>query len=136
MILIMNDYNSLLLDPRWIKKRNSILKRDKYKCTCCGSNNSLCVHHTFYYKYLVAPWEYPNSSLLTLCFDCHNNYHKTHEIVTRDNTKSYYNKPWNRKKRDKGIYKGIRYPKNLSLAGKVEFRKKWLERKKDPLKKH
>lgn len=114
-----------LNNPKWIKKRNQILKRDKYTCTVCGSKQNLQVHHTFYYKHLVAPWEYPNNSLLTICHDCHNNYHKTHELTIKDNPKFYYKKPWNKPLKDKGI----RYPRNLSLAGKVEFRKRWLKKK-------
>lgn len=128
----MGNYYAQLKDKRWFKKRDKILKRDKYACTCCGSKEDLQVHHTFYYKHMVNPWEYPNNSLLTLCNECHTNYHNTHELTIKDNPKSYYKKPWNKHKKDKGIFKGIRYPKNLSLAGKVEFRKKWLEKKRNP----
>lgn len=124
-------YNKLLTHPLWIKKRNRIFKRDKYTCTCCGSKEKLSVHHTFYYKHLVPPWEYSNSSLLTVCYTCHQNYHETHEHVIKENPPSYYKKQRNRRKRNKGKPRGIPYPCNLSLAGKVAFKEKWLKRKKN-----
>jgi len=124
-------YSDELKDPHWVKKRNSVLKRDKYKCTCCGSKDNLCVHHTFYYKHLIPAWLYPKYSLLTLCHTCHQHYHETHELVIKDNPKSYYKKPWNKHKKDKGVFKGICYPCNLSLAGKVAYRKNWLKKKRE-----
>lgn len=115
-----------LKNPKWFKKRNLILKRDKYSCTVCGAKLNLQVHHTFYYKKPIKPWEYPNNSLLTLCFDCHNNYHLTHEITIVDNPKARPQKTRNKQKKNKGI----KYPSGLSLAAKVEFKKKWIERRK------
>jgi hypothetical protein len=125
----MSQYSYELSLPQWSKKREQILKRDKYRCTCCGSKEGLCVHHTFYYKHLIPPWDYPNKSLLTLCYYCHQTYHETHEIAIKDNPPVYYKNPRNKHKKDKGEFKGIRYPRNLSLRGKVEFKEKWLKKK-------
>jgi len=64
-------YAEKLKDPRWQKKRLSILNRDEFKCTLCGDDQScLHVHHT-YYKNGVDIWDYPDESLLTHCEYCH-----------------------------------------------------------------
>lgn len=65
----MTSYTEKLRDPRWIEKRNEILKRDKWKCTECGRDDGeLNVHHK---KYTGEPWEAPNEDLTTLCLTCH-----------------------------------------------------------------
>lgn len=38
-------YRELLFDERWREKRMHILERDGYKCTICGSEKNLVVHH-------------------------------------------------------------------------------------------
>lgn len=73
----VKNYYQLLKDPRWWRKRRIILKRDKNKCTVCGSTKKLKIHHTFYYDKDTSPWLYPNKSLLTLCDDCHKKYHES-----------------------------------------------------------
>ncbi len=87
-------YQEKLLDPKWLAKRQRILKRDSYKCTACGSDEELRVHHTFYYRVPTDPWDYPNKSLITLCEKCHYEYH-----VHNENT--YKNKPVRRIKNQK-----------------------------------
>lgn len=77
------EYSGLLLDRRWKKKARLILTRDHFKCTVCGSSKTLQVHHTFYYADYPDPWNYPDKSLLTLCFDCHLTYHLQHEVEVR-----------------------------------------------------
>lgn len=76
-------YYELLKDPRWTKKRQKILKRDNFKCTACGAKHNLQVHHTYYIGNHNYPWAYPDESLITLCEECHNHYHETHEIEIR-----------------------------------------------------
>jgi len=66
-------YAEKLKDPRWQKKRLTILKRDKWVCQNCYDNEStLVVHHR---RYLPdkEPWDYPNHLLVTLCEECHEN---------------------------------------------------------------
>ena len=118
-----------LKDRRWAKKRSKVFKRDGFRCTCCGNEGDICAHHTFYYTIHVKPWEYPEDSLITLCGECHRHYHETHEITIKDNPKPRRKKQ--NKKTEKSV-RGIPYPKNLSLANKVEFKKKWLAKKKNP----
>jgi hypothetical protein len=65
------DYSKLLLDPRWQKKRLEILNRDEFACRACGNDEStLHVHHCYYSKG-KRPWDYADSSLVTLCVVCH-----------------------------------------------------------------
>lgn len=67
----MTKYSNLLKDPRWQKKRLEILERDKWACRLCGdAKSTLHIHHCYYNKD-VNPWEYESSSLLTLCYVCH-----------------------------------------------------------------
>jgi hypothetical protein len=46
-------------------------------------NNSLHVHHT-YYQLGKNPWEYPNNSLTTLCWICHEELHSDKLIPVLD----------------------------------------------------
>jgi len=64
-------YSEKLLDPRWQKMRLLILQRDGFRCRSCESDTkTLHVHHCFYAPNRE-PWEYPESSLVTLCYECH-----------------------------------------------------------------
>ena len=67
----MKTYYEKLKDPRWQKKRLSIMQRDGFKCKECDDNETtLHVHHIQYRK-AKNPWEYPDSHLITLCEECH-----------------------------------------------------------------
>ena len=71
IIMAVKSYSEKLKDPRWQKKRLSILERDKWKCRSCLSGEStLHVHHMFYEKGRE-PWEAEDHSLMTLCENCH-----------------------------------------------------------------
>lgn len=74
-------YKKQLEHPLWTRKRHVILERDQHKCCLCGSEFNLQVHHTQYRKGNKA-WEYPNSTLVTLCKECHQKVHsdKTHTL--------------------------------------------------------
>lgn len=55
---------------KWTKIRESVLKRDHYKCRKCGTSGNLVVHH----KDGSGGTEKPNNdldNLLTLCGHCH-----------------------------------------------------------------
>ena len=68
-------YQEWLKDPRWIKRRNEILTRDKNTCQFCGAQDKyLHVYHREYFDGFF-PWEYPDSTLVTLCEDCHKYIH-------------------------------------------------------------
>lgn len=64
-------YSQLLLEPEWIAKKKSILKRDNYQCQHCTQyDTEMHVHHMYYIDD-AAPWEYPDDALITLCANCH-----------------------------------------------------------------
>lgn len=64
------NYQQQLNTPQWRDVRDSVLIRDKRKCTLCNCPDRLEVHHRYYENGLRA-WEYPLESLATLCSDCH-----------------------------------------------------------------
>lgn len=67
----MKSYSQKLKDPRWQKKRLTILGRDEFTCKACGSTeNTLHVHH-FTYQNGKDPWDYPDANFTTLCELCH-----------------------------------------------------------------
>ena len=67
------DYKHLLNRPEWKARRLQIIERDGGKCTSCGSESNLHVHHLKYgYEY---PWYNPDEDLITLCGSCHNIEH-------------------------------------------------------------
>ncbi len=76
-------YLKLLRSPKWRRKALQILKRDNYQCTVCGSGEILEVHHTFYYDNYPDPWKYPNESLITICHNCHSNYHLANKSIIK-----------------------------------------------------
>lgn len=65
----------MLQDERWLKKQESIFKRDNYQCVNCSCKTNLVVHHRqFHYsrqkKCFNNPWDYDDGYLVTLCKDC------------------------------------------------------------------
>lgn len=65
-------YSEKLKDPRWQKKRLEVLQRDGFKCLDCGDGKkTLNVHHCAYVG--RDPWLVPDSVLMTLCHECHEN---------------------------------------------------------------
>ncbi len=123
-------YGKLLLDLRWKAKAQKIKKRDRNKCTVCGSTKRLLVHHTYYYKNKVNPWEYPDKSLLTLCKSCHDDYHRHFENIyinkrKRQNTNNKPKKPVVQKEPEQLIHKnGCLYKKVKRHIGN-EIKEVW-----------
>ena len=76
MLVAMN-YKEKLKDPRWQKKRLEIMQRDNFTCQICGATDKpLVVHHKSYKRCHGEPWRCPDSDLITICEDCHDNEHK------------------------------------------------------------
>ena len=80
---LSKDYNKKLKDPKWFKRREEILDRDKHICTRCGvpeGQTTLHVHHTKYFWSKKGnprdPWDYSDEFLITLCALCHLLEHK------------------------------------------------------------
>lgn len=88
-------YIEKLKSPEWQKKRLEILKRDEFTCKMCNSKDKqLHVHHKFYI-FDKDPWSYDNQSLITLCYDCHEQEEHYKFFINQDI--KYY------------IYKGLTY---------------------------
>jgi 5-methylcytosine-specific restriction endonuclease McrA len=83
------DYQSLLADPRWQRRRLEVLERAGWRCTRChNENKQLHVHHR-QYIYGRMPWEYSDDELVVLCDDCHGLEHEpepTDEDIRREAT--------------------------------------------------
>lgn len=62
-------YAEKLKDPRWQKRRLTVMNRDKWACVYCGDKEiTLAVHHK---KYTGEPWMAPDNDLITVCEHCH-----------------------------------------------------------------
>ena len=69
-------YHEQYLQSEWWKKtREERLRMDGYRCSWCGSEKDLNVHH-FSYDYLGCE---DAKDLITLCEDCHQRLHKCTE---------------------------------------------------------
>lgn len=81
------NYETLLNDPRWHKRRKVILERDQHRCINCKSERGLQVHHRVYVKLnktgdFIKPWEYKQKYLITLCNQCHEKGHQQYKVKT------------------------------------------------------
>ena len=83
VFVIMNrrmPYQQQLRDPRWQRKRLSVLERDGWKCVACGdSKTELHVDHIQYRVKRIKAWEYRLDELQTLCRPCHEEKHAPKE---------------------------------------------------------
>ena len=73
-------YRRMLGDGRWHKRRMEIMRRDGFRCRCCGSKVKLNVHHRWY-VYGRKPWQYSDRCLVTLCEKCHHHVHLMRQII-------------------------------------------------------
>lgn len=64
-------YSEKLKDPRWQKVRLQVMERDHWTCVNCSSEEKMLSVHHGYYERGLEPWEYPLSTLWTVCEDCH-----------------------------------------------------------------
>lgn len=71
----MSDYQSI----EWKIRAAMILHRDGFKCSLCGEEWSLHVHHKKYDKRFYA-WEYEDDILITVCNVCHMKIHANEPI--------------------------------------------------------
>lgn len=74
-------YAEKLKRPEWQRKRLEVLERDKWTCQGCGhKDKSLQVHHRLYITG-AAPWMYVDAALITLCDDCHGEWHNIQDRI-------------------------------------------------------
>lgn len=69
-------YSEKLKDPRWQKRRLTILERDEWHCQMCFDSETMLVVHHRYYTPGAQPWEYDDDALVTLCDNCHQYEHE------------------------------------------------------------
>jgi len=83
------DPNNPRQNPEYFQWRQSVFKRDGYKCCCCGSNSELNAHHIENFSSNKSLRTNVNNGI-SLCENCHsvNIYGGFHNIYgTRNNTK-------------------------------------------------
>jgi 5-methylcytosine-specific restriction endonuclease McrA len=73
-LFLFMTYQEQLLTPEWKATRYMVIERDFGMCQKCMSSKNLEVHHK-YYRHDKKAWEYPLSSLITLCNLCHKAEH-------------------------------------------------------------
>lgn len=71
------EHAEYIKSEEWKHKRDIVLVRDNFKCSCCGDTENLNVHHITYENYKD---EYLHE-LITLCKKCHYKAHKKHLII-------------------------------------------------------
>ena len=71
----MSEYSEKLRDPRWQRKRLEIMRRDDFECRLCADKESTLHVHHLRYERSADPWDYPDTSLVTLCEECHEELH-------------------------------------------------------------
>lgn len=102
----MSYYSKQLKDNKWQTLRLKIISRDKHKCTKCNTTDKLVVHH-LYYVYGHKPWQYPHSALITLCTDCHTDWHNKYDVVVRPAIADKSYKPIKRQKTKNKVIKEL-----------------------------
>ena len=61
-----------------------IRERDEHKCVTCDETTNLVVHHIDH-----TPWHNTSENLITLCRNCHGDYHKTPSTTLSTAYKKY-----------------------------------------------
>ena len=69
-------YSDKLKDVKWQKRKAEIMARDNWCCRACFAHEGLMhVHHLRYLMY-NDPWDYSDDDLITLCEQCHKEWHR------------------------------------------------------------
>jgi hypothetical protein len=61
--------------------RNQVLIRDNFICKRCGFSNGLEAHHIYSYKH-EPELRYDINNGITLCSDCHKEFHRVYGVFT------------------------------------------------------
>jgi 5-methylcytosine-specific restriction endonuclease McrA len=73
---------SLRLDPQAYERlRQSVLRRDGWRCQSCGTMSNLEVHHK---QFRSQSGEDSDENLITLCTECHNHIHNAATTRSED----------------------------------------------------
>ena len=64
----------LRLDPMLYERlREQVLRRDSWRCQCCGTRSNLEVHHK---EFRSKGGDDSEENLITLCAECHSILHR------------------------------------------------------------
>lgn len=75
------NYHSYLQSDHWKKTRARTILLQGSKCRVCGSSKNINIHHRRYkYNGKSILGREINQTLLPLCQDCHNLWHKLHGL--------------------------------------------------------
>ena len=118
-----NKHYDDLKDNRWINKRKKVKDKVKNKCSNCGFEGVLDVHHLYYIKGKHL-WEYPYKALVALCRGCHTKWHEEHNLEYRAEIYSE-NKEYQSPKKQKTYFvtKGKKSVKKLVPYTKPKLKK-------------
>ncbi len=72
----------------WKHAKEKALKRDNYTCQICGDKNHLVVHHINDASY-HRDQRYDLDNLVTLCYDCHRQFHTNFKRSYRQKCTKY-----------------------------------------------
>jgi 5-methylcytosine-specific restriction endonuclease McrA len=73
VIRVLRKHPRVRLDPELYERlREHVLRRDGWKCQCCGARSNLEVHHKEFRGQGGADSE---KNLITLCGECHRTLH-------------------------------------------------------------
>lgn len=124
-------YRNNLLDPRWKSKRTEILERDYYICSdCFAIGEPMHVHHMYYTSGLL-PWEYPDSSLITLCPFCHKTEHdRFNRYIDPERDMSLKKVGFRAKDYEALVYEMIGNKMQFNNGDPVEAVKRYIKRRK------
>lgn len=71
-------YNVYLKSDEWQNLRHQIQEKYDYKCACCGSSETLNIHHLYYVNLRYGAKD-DEKNLVCLCEDCHMRFHRVKE---------------------------------------------------------
>ena len=71
---IMPKLSRQRLDPRLYEQlQEQVLRRDGWRCQCCGVGSNLEIHHK---EFRSQGGDDSEENLITLCFSCHSLLHR------------------------------------------------------------
>lgn len=76
-ILRAMPYREYLQTPEWRLRRNDALRRARFACQICSSQDRLQVHHRTYAR----RGQERNADIIVLCASCHTVFHETRDLA-------------------------------------------------------
>lgn len=64
-------------DGKWKRIARIAYKRDEYQCKLCQNSDEITAHHLDGWNWFMEG-RYDLDNLITLCYDCHTNFHKAY----------------------------------------------------------